>query len=557
MKARAAAVLLLLVLTGCGRKVVQTAEQPESVPESDPLDCQTSVGVSLPDDPTFGTGNEPPSIVVGDEYPPFEGPGLYVTARDAFRVFLNGELVRESREARTAEFVPLSLLPGENALSIVVSAKHGTPTALVHLDELETTTVSDASFRVSTAPPAGFADDGFDDGEWPQAHDYGAPDALPGCDPGGAFPKDSDARWIGPEPGSGTVAVLRKVIRIEPLGFGASTTGGAGAEPALVTTFDELEALAASDEPAVIVLPDGDYDFRDAPRVQSTCPSTCSNDATKPIHTVLVGDQTCAVDLVDRERTDRTLQIRSNKTIVGLGRGARIRGITFVLSATENAIVRNVALYGVSPDLVEAGDAFTLDDASRIWLDHCTTKWISDDFISARARNVTFSWMRFDGVTSYECNNAHTRVVQLDDSTATLHHCFFDHVLTHSPRVDGASQVHLYDNLLADNVGYAVAAICGAQVLMEGNTFERVVTPTTREACDDMSAPGRISASGNHYRDDVGLHKGGDGSGDEPHDDGVFDPGYPYTLDDDEDDWLTVLTSSGAGGEWALPLSLD
>jgi pectate lyase len=165
--------------------------------------------------------------------------------------------------------------------------------------------------------------------------------------------------------------------------------------------------------------------------------------------------------------------------------------------------------------------------------------------------------MRFDGVTTYECNDAHTRVVQLTDTTATIHHCFFDHVLTHSPRVDDASQVHLYDNLLADNRGYGVAAICGAEILMEGNTFERVVTPTTREACDDMTAPGKISAAGNsnHYRD-VGEHKGGDNSGDEPNDK-VFDPQYAYTLDGDEDAWLTVLTNAGAGGLWALPLSLD
>jgi hypothetical protein len=52
----------------------------------------------------------------------------------------------------------------------------------------------------------------------------------------------------------------------------------------------------------------------------------------------------------------------------------------------ENAIVRNVAIYDVNPELGEAGDAFALNEPSRVWIDHVTTKWISDGFSDAALR---------------------------------------------------------------------------------------------------------------------------------------------------------------------------
>ncbi len=66
-------------------------------------------------------------MLVSDAYEADAGPGLYLTARDAFRVLLNGELVVESKEARETVFVPLTLLPGDNVLSVVVAAESGTP----------------------------------------------------------------------------------------------------------------------------------------------------------------------------------------------------------------------------------------------------------------------------------------------------------------------------------------------------------------------------------------------------------------------------------------------
>ena len=116
--------------------------------------------------------------------------------------------------------------------------------------------------------------------------------------------------------------------------------------------------------------------------------------------------------------------------------------------------------------------------------------------------------------------------------------------------------MHLFANLLSDNPAYAVGSVCGAQVLLEGNTFQRVVTPTERSTCPDNTTIGKINtpAGSNYYGPDVGAHHGGDGK--EPHD-AVFKPPYVYDVGVPQDDWRTVSERAGAGGPWALPLSLD
>jgi pectate lyase len=520
----------------------------------------------LPHDRIFGDGSEPASSLVGTGYAAGEGPGLFVSARDVFRVYLNGELVAASSGARTGQFVPLTLLPGDNALSVVVQAKTGTPVAWLQLDELSQSYVSDSSWKVSVAPAPGFASATFDDtspaatGLWPNATDYGARgDALPGCEPSGQFPMSMAPHWIGPAPGSGPVAVLRKTVRIAAVGYGAGTTGGFGKDPILVNSWTELQAAARDlDSPSVLLLAEGDHDFRAPPRMEAACPSTCPNDPSKPQYSFALGSETCPSPLVNQELTSRTLLLGSNKTIVGLGRGAQLRGVNIELESSRNVILRNLTVYDVNARLTEAGDAFGLTNASQVWIDHCTTKWISDGFtdLSADSRAITLSWIHYDGATPDECDGQHTRAVTATDSELTVHHCFFDHVFSHAPRVVGASaRAHLFNNLTSDDLGYGVGASCSAQVLMEGNTFQRVATPTERSGCADHTGIGAIYArpDSNFYDAYVGLHKGGDGE--EPHDALLFTPPYPYTVEPAVDEWPTVLSRAGAGGPWALPLS--
>jgi pectate lyase len=540
--------------------VAQTAFREPVEPQAP--SCLEPVS-ELPAVPVWAAGAVTESPLVAS-YAAGAGPGIWITARDQYRLYLNGALIAEGSAPRQPDFVPLSLLPGANLVALAIWAETGTPAALLQLDELTRSYVSDDSWQVTSTPGASFADVGDEVTPWLDATVHGRFGALQGCDPADGFPADSLARWIGPAANSGTSAVLRQVIRVSPIGFGAAASGGGVSEPVLAETWQALEALATEpDTPTTILIPEGDYDFRrqgDDVEERLVCPSSCTEDPNKMLYRVLTSDETCPIEQVMMMRDERTLSLGSNKTLVGLGRGARLRGVSLEVGDAQNVVVRNLALYDVNRGLIEAGDAIGMQGASDIWLDHVTTKWISDGLtdISPGTRNVTLSWMHYDGILPAACRGQHTHPSTIHDSSVTLHHSFFDHGDSHTPLVDGEqAQVHIFNNLIQDNAGYGVGAACGAQVLLEATTFENVRTPTALRDCgDDVPPMGLIGAppGSNLYLSDIGEHAGGDGQ--EPRD-AVFKPGYEYEVEPAVDAWPIVAERAGAGGRWALPLSLD
>lgn len=563
---RSATVVALTVLAtlSCGRELAQTAFREPTL--ADATSCETPLK-SLPTAPTWVSSDEGArSVLLGGKYAGGEGPGLWLAARDAYRVYLNGALVAESEAARSADFIPLSLLPGDNTLTVAVWAAAGVPAALLQLDELDHSYVSDETWRVESAPQAGFASPRYRPEQDALASSLGRLGALPGCDPTAGFPADSLAHWIGPDMTAGSSAVFRRRIRLSPVGYGEATSGGGQEAPVVVTSWQELEALATEASTAsTIVLPEGVYDFRRKgaeAEMRVACPSTCSGDPEKQRFTLLGSEETCAVETVLKAVDTRTLPLGSNKTLVGLGRGALLRGASVAIGKdAENVILRNVALYDVNRGLLGAGDGLTISGAKDVWIDHVTLKWISDDFMDARddARGVTLSWMRYDGTSPDACRGQHTRAAQITDATVTLHHTFFDHAESHAPLVSGEqARAHIFDNLVQDNQGYGVGSSCAAQVLLEATTFRTVMTPTTRRDCADVPPVGAISApeGSNLYLADVGKHAGIDAM--EPHD-AVFVPPYDYdeALEPPAQAWPRVLSRAGAGGAWPLPLSVE
>lgn len=555
--------LSLLGAVGCGRDVAQTAFREFT--EADEFSCETPVS-ALPAPPSWLTGNVETSPLVG-EYGAGEGPGLWITARDAYRVYLNGVAVHQSASARTADFVPLSLLPGDNQLVVAVWAASGTPAALVQLDDLSESYVSAKAWRYETNPLPGFAALDYEPSGRTEPKLLGRLGALPGCDPSAGFPLDSLASWIGPQTGSGSSAVLRQTIRIAPIGFGQAAAGGGVANTVLAETWEELEALATDPEiTATIMLREGVYDFRrkgDEVNQRAVCPSACTEDPTKMLYEVLSGTETCPVAQVMKPLEERRLDMSSNKTIVGLGRGAQIRGVSFNFGAIQNVVMRNLAIFDVNRGLVEAGDALGLEASKDIWVDHVTSKWISDGLtdISAGTQNVTLSWMYYDGLMDEACRGHHTHASTITDASVTIHHSLFEHTDSHAPLVNNSeARVHIFNDFVSEDVGYGVAASCGAQVLLEGTTFRTVMTPTSRRDCAGMPPFGLISTPkgtnlANQYLGS-GSHSGGDGS--EPHDE-VFKPPYEYenTIEPTLDAWLRVQERAGAGGPWKQQLSLD
>lgn len=554
-----------LGLISCRDELVQTASRsPDASTVDGGMDCLVAEpATELPPGTDFGEGDvlEPLPLAAGS-YGALEGPGLYVAARDTFRVYVNGHLIGQSARPRQPLFIPLSLLPGENVIAVAVHAKSGTPAALVALEELARSYVSGSDWKVSAAPTGEWKGTGYDDGGWSAASELGASGSLSGCEPGGAFPPSTTPVWIGPALGAPGPVVLRKTIHIEPIGFAAGVSGGAAATPQRVSTWSELEALATSPAPATILLDEGLHDFRrtgDEVAAKQTCPRVCADNPARTIYTGLPSGSTCAATVVMTERDDRVLRVGSNKTLVGLGRGAAIRGVTLALGASQNLILRNVMLFDINHGILEAGDALSLSKASGVWLDHITIKWVADAFaeIQAGTENLTISYALFEGGTVAECGGQERWGMTITDAKVTIHHSRFDQLSTRSPAVQGsAARVHLFNNVYSNSADWTVGSACLAQVLLEGSVFENVEVVSRISTCSGTTELGLMNAvaGSNVYRDGTAVHTGGDAA--EPHD-AVFEPPYEYEAELGTDAWPQVILRAGTGGPWALPVTLD
>jgi pectate lyase len=107
------------------------------------------------------------------------------------------------------------------------------------------------------------------------------------------------------------------------------------------------------------------------------------------------------------------------------------------------------------------------------------------------------------------------------------------------------------NNVFTNIEDWTVGAGCGAQILLEGNTFENVDAATRVSNCSDGTTMGLINAKAgsNLYRDSSDVHLGG--TGDEPRD-SVFAPAYDYSTDLAQEAFSYVVLRAGAGGPWAL-----
>lgn len=560
------------VLSGCGTDIAQTAEY-RGPPAFECTPAQVSA--ALPDsEPWQGAESAAASPLVSTAYDQGQGPGIVVVSRDAFRLYVNEELLVESQQAFQPIFVGYSFLPGRNLISIVAAGADRAPRVGVRIDELERTHTSSGNWKVSVAPESGWRSVAFDDSDWTAAVEYGDLASPTNCSGLGEAFGSNQARWIGAPDPSNTVIALRYRLDIVPDGFGKSTTGGEAAAASqasnvtVVTDLASLRAAAETDDTArVIVIPEGTLDARLSEaqaKSQMVCPTACeSSDVTQyVVLPTLPTTPGCGVAQVEKKRYEDRIKVRPNKTFVGLGRGANIRGAWFDLSNSSNVIMRNISLYDINPHLIEAGDGVTFNQTSRVWIDHCTFKWISDGFtdLSDSSSAVTVSWSRFDGQNELECNGHHLRANEIIDSEATYHHCWWRQVEGRAPFVHGSdARVHLYNNVVTDALDYAVGSGCDAQVLLEASYFEDVAVPTNRRDCNETAGQlGFIQAAGrsNRYGSGMQSHLTNGVASDEPSDQ-VFVPPYPYSLEAVNDVRFKVYERAGAGSSWALPLARD
>ncbi|MGY0059709.1 pectate lyase family protein [Streptomyces sp. LZ34] len=314
---------------------------------------------------------------------------------------------------------------------------------------------------------------------------------------------------------------------------------GTAASAALLATGAPARAWAAGPETARVAGPDG-YAGIDALGQNGT-----TGGVGGPV--VTVSDADTFLDYCDRNepyviqvsgtiRISSKQGVRSNKTIVGLGKGAEITGGGLDMYRRQNVIIRNLRFTGADDDAISIQQS-----SHHIWIDHCEFSTGADGLIDIvrGATYITVSWNHF---------HDHSKNMLLGHSDAngsqdtgtlrvSFHHNFFDGTTQRNPRVRFGEPVHVYNNYFRNNTLYGVASTMDAGVLVEGNYFENVPHPIYSGY--DESGPGRVVERKNVYVNSGTPQTLGT----------VQEPStyYAYTLDNPSSLPSTVPAGAGVG----------
>ncbi len=186
--------------------------------------------------------------------------------------------------------------------------------------------------------------------------------------------------------------------------------------------------------------------------------------------------------------TDGMHSVASDKTIIGVGSNATLRGgglqiglpigdnITSPPSnAVHNIIIRNLTITGATDDLINI-QMFS----HHIWIDHCELYNGDDGALDIKRGSdyITVSWNHFHDhdktcLLGHDDDNGPQDAGRL---RVTYHHNFFNQSDQRNPRVRFSALCHVFNNYYYDN-SYGTVSVCDAKMLMEGNYFYSVNNP--------------------------------------------------------------------------------
>ncbi len=303
-------------------------------------------------------------------------------------------------------------------------------------------------------------------------------------------------------------------------GFGSGVTGGTGGEVVTVSTVADLtNALCGStsggvctDDTARIIRVNGVIDFRGTEGTTTGKACTYSNNGCsmngkyeKILDTLGYCDGRTTYDVTYDTAGKSGMLVGSNKTLIGVGSSSGIKGKGLVLKGgVSNIIIRNLAITDINDGLIWAGDALTLDNTSKVWIDHNEFARIGRQMIVAgwgTAQNVTISNNYFNGVTEYGhyCDGRHYWTVLLlgEDQSVTLVGNKFYNTSGRSPKVGKGSSatsggvVHVVNNYWESNYYMGLEASEDVVTLIEGNYFSTgdYFTPVNATSSSLVYAP--------------------------------------------------------------------
>lgn len=305
-----------------------------------------------------------------------------------------------------------------------------------------------------------------------------------------------------------------------PVGFGAGTTGGSGGTVVTVTTPAQLKAAVCAtfsngqctDTTPRIIRVFGTIDFRGTEGNNTEPGCTYSNNSCavngKQEKILNVGSYCSGRTLYNityDAAGKQPLRVGSNKTLIGVGASSGIKGKGLMLSGgVSNVIIRNLAVTDINDGTIWAGDAITIDNASKVWIDHNHIARIGRQMIVTgwgTAANVTLSNNFFDGTTDYShyCNGKHYWVMLLvgENQTITLLNNRFHNTAGRSPEVGKQSTassggiVHMVNNYYDGNYYMGVRPSDDAVTILEGNYFSKNNTfyPLMQSSTNQVWAP--------------------------------------------------------------------
>ena len=334
--------------------------------------------------------------------------------------------------------------------------------------------------------------------------------------------RTSDGSWQNSNAFSATPKSSNTTVST-PNGFGATTTGGRGGQVVRVSTMKELEyALchtqsggACTDKEARIIEVQGTIDFRTSAGNNWKKGCDYGKACSSPYITeklVLLNDQDThcdgknTFDIAYDKAADTPLLIGSNKTVVGIGSDATIKGKELRLYNVSNVIVQNLTISDINEGIIFAGDGMLLYNADRIWIDHNRFERIGRHFITGgygSVTNTTISWNDFNGnsLASNNCDGIHYWNVMLvgETQSITMANNWFREFSGRAPKISGNTTMQMVNNYFEHGTWHALDVSSESnsvsKVLVEGNYFENVDTPITKDSNYVFAVNGEPSAS--------------------------------------------------------------
>ncbi|KAK6537368.1 hypothetical protein TWF694_011560 [Orbilia ellipsospora] len=274
-------------------------------------------------------------------------------------------------------------------------------------------------------------------------------------------------------------------------GFATGTTGGGNAVPAAPSDIAQLQSWLADSTPRVILISKTfDFTTSQGSSTETGCiPSsdTCGSAGQLAINRANYCASFPATSVSFYNAAMTPLVVASNKSIVGVGSAGIIKGKGLRIQGATNVIVQNIWITNLNPQYIWGGDAITLQDCDKVWIDHCKFSLIGRQMIVSgfdAAGHVTISNNEFDGTTSWSasCNQHHYWTILLLGAADwyTFSGNYVHTVSGRAPKLGytGAKiYMHAVNNYFYNVAGHAFDVEVGVELLVEGNAFNSVTTP--------------------------------------------------------------------------------